>query len=162
MIMAIHSALPEKHFTPAPRAPRHKSGHGDGHSRWLAVAGTIAVAAALGIGALLMLPKGQGGPSGATPEAFADQMEHAAQAGGTLPHVFGGTITVERKGNQVTLTADNVPPSACVSVGWKLVRKGLLSINGTTPLRVSAAKLSELCNQEEGPATLTWMPKPVE
>ena len=62
----------------------------------------------------------------------------------------------------LALVADHVPPSACVSVGWKLVRKGLLSINGTMPTRVSAAKLADLCNQEDGAAVLTWIPKPTQ
>ncbi|MBI3444449.1 MAG: hypothetical protein HY055_03605 [Magnetospirillum sp.] len=160
--MAIHSAVPGKHFPSAHPTRKHKPGP-DGHVRWLSILGVVAIVAVLGIAAMKMLPTNSlPGPAGASPEVFAEQMERAAQTSGVVPHVFGGTITVERKGNQVTLTAEGVPPTACVSVGWKLVRKGLLTINGTTPLRVSAAKLSELCNQEDGPATLVWVPKPVE
>lgn len=151
-----------KSFHPAP--PRREAGGKNGRSRHrlLALAGIATVLAALGWGALALRPgpKGGGAP---TPEAFAEQMEAAARAGGgTVPHVFGGTIRSERNGSTLALVADNVPPPVCVSVGWKLVRKGLLSINGTMPLRVSAAKLSDLCYQEEGGAVLTWIPKPTE
>ncbi|CUW39999.1 conserved protein of unknown function [Magnetospirillum sp. XM-1] len=161
--MATTSATHSKPFIhpPAPRKPAGKSG--GIWTRPLALAGIVVLAAALGAGALLLQPRLKGGGAAATPEAFAEQMEAAARAGGgTIPHVFGGTIRTERNGSMLALVADNVPPSACVSVGWKLVRKGLLSINGTMPLRVSAAKLSDLCYQEEGGAVLTWIPKAVE
>ncbi len=98
----------------------------------------------------------------ASPEAFAEQILAASESGSVEHSVYGGAIRVARQGNQVVVAAENVPPNVCVSVGWKLVRKGLLSINGTVPLRVSAAKLSELCNQEEGNPTLTWSPRAVE
>ncbi|BAE50980.1 hypothetical protein [Paramagnetospirillum magneticum] len=159
--MATSSATHSKPFiqTPVPRKPVRRSG-GGGKAKLLALGGIALVVAALGSAALLMRPHTGGSGLAATPEAFAEQMEAAARAGGgTVPHVFGGTIRAERNGAVLALVADNVPPSACVSVGWKLVRKGLLSINGTMPLRVSAAKLSDLCNQEDGNAVLTWIPK---
>ncbi|ARJ65680.1 hypothetical protein WV31_08435 [Magnetospirillum sp. ME-1] len=157
--MATTSATHSKAFLQPP-APRKSGGI---WTRPLALAAIVAVVAALGAGVLWFQPKFKNGGAAATPEAFAEQMEAAARAGGgTIPHVFGGTIRTERNGSMLALVADNVPPSACVSVGWKLVRKGLLSINGTMPLRVSAAKLSDLCNQEEGGAVLTWIPKATE
>lgn len=119
----------------------------------------LGLVAALGTAAAVLLP-GRSGPPTATPEAFAEQMESAARSPGPpLHHVYGGTIRAERNGATLALVADKVPSAACVSVGWKLVRKGLLSINGTMPLRVSAGKLSELCSQEEGGAVLTWIPR---
>lgn len=161
--MATTSATHSKPFIQAP-APRKPAGTpGGGKAKLLALAGIAVVLAALGGGAVLMRPHTLGGNAAATPEAFAEQMEAVARnGGGTIAHVFGGTIRTERNGAMLALVADNVPPTACVSVGWKLVRKGLLSINGTMPLRVSAAKLAELCNQEDGPAVLTWIPKPAE
>ncbi|MBI3444158.1 MAG: hypothetical protein HY055_02030, partial [Magnetospirillum sp.] len=45
------------------------------------------------------------------------------------------------------------------SSGMKLVKKGLLSVNGVTPTRVSSAIITELCNKESGNATLMWAPK---
>lgn len=157
--MATTSATHSKPFihAPSPRKP------GNGWTKPLALAGMVMVVAALAAAGLSLRSGFKGGTTAATPEAFAEQMEAAARAGGgTLPHVFGGTIRTERNGSMLALVADKVPPSACVSVGWKLVRKGLLSINGTMPLRVSAAKLSDLCNQDDGGAVLTWIPKPSE
>ncbi|KIL98326.1 hypothetical protein CCC_03609 [Paramagnetospirillum magnetotacticum MS-1] len=158
--MAISSATHSKAFV---HAPAEGNASGGGKTRLLAMTGIVLVVAALGAAALLMRPHMGENGAAPTPETFADQMLAAARAGGgTFPHVFGGTIRTERNGAVLALVADNVPPSVCVSVGWKLVRKGLLSINGTMPLRVSAAKLSDLCNQEDGGAVLTWIPKQPE
>lgn len=158
--MASTSAGHLKQFpgTAAPRAAKSRS------ARIVALASIAVVMLALGAGAFAMRPHGIGGGSAsATPEAFVEQLEAIAKAGGgTSPHVFGGTIRTERNGSMLALVADHVPPTACVSVGWKLVRKGLLSINGTMPTRVSAAKLADLCNQEDGAAVLTWIPKPAQ
>lgn len=137
-----------------------KSIHPQGRNAkgWAIAALAAVLAAAAGAGALLV-PRTGSAPA-ATPEAFAEQMEAAARSPGPpLHHVYGGTIRAERNGATLALVADKVPAAACVSVGWKLVRKGLLSINGTMPLRVSAGKLSELCSQEDGGAVLTWIPR---
>lgn len=162
--MAATSAT-HRHQKPIHTAPpRRKAGSKDEtpRRRLLVLAGAVAMLAAVGMAAFVLRPGSKGTPA-PTPDAFAEQLESAARAGGgTIPHVFGGTIRSERNGNTLALVADNVPPAACVSVGWKLVRKGLLSINGTMPLRVSAAKLSDLCYQEESGAVLTWIPKQVE
>lgn len=137
-----------------------KSGTGTG--KMALSAGAILVLALLGAGAVAMSSASKS-KAALSPEAFAAQMEAAALAGGgPVHHVYGGTIRIERNGATLALVADRVPPSACVSAGWKLVRKGLLSINGTMPLRVSAGKLSELCNQGDGDAVLTWIPRRME
>ncbi|EME68541.1 hypothetical protein H261_17858 [Paramagnetospirillum caucaseum] len=157
--MATTSAAHSKAFIATPARPPSSGGK----VKLLALAGIVAVVAAMGAAALMMRPQTLSGNVAATPEAFAEQMEAAAHAGGgPVPHVFGGTIRTERNGSMLALVADKVPPTACVSVGWKLVRKGLLSINGTMPLRVSAAKLADLCSQEDGGAVLTWIPKPAQ
>ena len=154
--MISHSATPGKHLS-----PHHAPPHGDGHHRLLVIiAATLGAALALGMVVLTLKPRPD--ITTVSPEAFVAQLEQAAGGAAIPVSVYGGTIRVERKGNQATVHADGVPPNICVSVGWKLVRKGLLSINGTTPLRVSAAKLSELCNQDEGAATLAWTPRTPE
>lgn len=51
-----------------------------------------------------------------------------------------------------------VPPKVCVMAGWELYRTGLITVNGVTPQRISAAILVDLCNQGET-ATLQWTPK---
>ena len=56
------------------------------------------------------------------------------------------------------MTVEGVRPNECVSAGWDLVSKGVLTVNGVTPARVSAAKLNELCHNEDT-ATLAWVPK---
>ena len=53
---------------------------------------------------------------------------------------------------------DKIPPKICVMASWELYRTGIISVNGVTPPRVSAAVLVDLCNQGET-ATITWYPK---
>ncbi|CAA7613839.1 hypothetical protein [Magnetospirillum sp. SS-4] len=162
-MMATHSAAPGKPSPASHGRPSRPGKHGGISNRLLVIvlvaAGVVAVAISVAIMALRPSPTAE---ASATPEAFVEQMERAA--GGTAfdRTVYGGPMRVERKGNQIVITAIGVPPAVCVSVGWKLVRKGLLSINGVTPVRVSAAKLSELCNQDTESATLTWAPKEME
>ncbi|OAN49615.1 hypothetical protein A6A04_19075 [Paramagnetospirillum marisnigri] len=139
-------------------AHRHRKSSGGGGHKVAALIALALVLAAFGLGAFLLRPN-TNTPASISPEAFVDQMEKASQGVVFERNLYGGPIRVQSKGGQVTVTADNIPPSICVSVGWKLVRKGLLSINGVTPLRVSAAKLSELCNQDDTYASLAWTPK---
>jgi len=114
----------------------------------------------LGGGVWLLAGRGGHGTSAPAPEALLAQMVQAADGGKIDTNVYGGALVVERSGPQLVVTVDGIPPSACVSVGWKLVRRGLLSINGTTPMRVSAARLADLCNQGEGTALIAWIPRP--
>ncbi len=52
-------------------------------------------------------------------------------------------------------TIDGIPPKVCVLASWELSRTGVISVNGVTPPRVSAAVLVDLCNQSET-ATISW------
>jgi len=92
-------------------------------------------------------------------DQFFELMHTAASGAPPPPTASGIVFHVEYKNGQAVVTADNVPSSPCVSAGWKLVRRGMLSINGTTPIRVSAARLAELCNQS-GAARVVWVPRP--
>lgn len=155
--MATSSAHPVKHLSPHHGDHGHPGKGATGITRTMALAALLV--AILGLGTALFLLRPKAGPAAPSPEAFAEQMEQAAQGAPITTNLYGGTLRVERKNGLLTITADNIPPAICVSVGWKLVRRGLLGINGTVPLRVSAAKLSELCNQEDTNAVLTWTPK---
>lgn len=53
---------------------------------------------------------------------------------------------------------DRISPKVCVLASWELSRTGVISVNGVTPPRVSAAVLVDLCNQGET-ATIAWYPK---
>ncbi|HXP97038.1 MAG TPA: hypothetical protein VN809_10030 [Telmatospirillum sp.] len=87
------------------------------------------------------------------------QMEAAARGNAPPTNIFGGALKVAVQGGRTVVTVEGVPAGECVSSGWDLVRKGLLTVNGVTPNRVSAAILNELCHTEEK-ATLAWAPKP--
>jgi hypothetical protein len=94
-----------------------------------------------------------------TGAALSHQIETAAK--GVMPegHLDGIVIRTVSSSGVIVVTAEQVPPKLCVSAGWDLVKDGTLSINGVTPMRVSAARLAELCNTNP-PATLTWAPDP--
>jgi hypothetical protein len=116
-----------------------------------AIAGVLAMAAAVG----WLILRGGSGPA-VSPEALAEQMEAAARGGTSGLNLYGGALVVDHSAG--TVIVDGLPPSVCVSMGWKLVRKGLVSINGVMPVRVSAAKLSELCNVYDT-AAVVWTPR---
>ncbi|MBF0355601.1 MAG: hypothetical protein HQL43_10245 [Alphaproteobacteria bacterium] len=97
------------------------------------------------------------GPVEPTAEALTAQIE-AAATGKTPPtNVYGGMIFSDH-GNPASVTVSGIPNQACVSAGWRLARSGIVTINGTMPQRISAAILSELCNQDAANA-LSWSPK---
>jgi len=150
---AQHAHSPTKKHPP----PKRKRGMLIASS----IGGAVAVAGAIAAWWAFSPASPPGLPSGAADIFFA-QMQQAAAGEGIETSVFHGAIRTERKGGVTLVTAENVPPSLCVSVGWKLVRRGVLTINGITPMRVSAARLADLCNQSENTATLLWAPRPPE
>lgn len=162
--MISPTAHPGKHMA-APEHPRHTGKKPGGKKGALStkiialvVGGTVAVAVVAAT--FVLRPKGP--PPLPPVDSFIAQMESAAQGSASSPNLYGGVLAAERHGASVTVTVSGIPPSICVSSGIKLVRKGLLTVNGETPVRVSAAKLTELCYQEEGGAMMVWMPKQVE
>lgn len=99
-------------------------------------------------------------PSAASDGAkFAQQIMDASKGGGPPNHMFGGSLKLVFMGEHPVVVAEGVPPRICAAAGWTLVRGGILTINGITPSRVSAGKITELCNQEEGDASIMWSPK---
>ena len=93
-------------------------------------------------------------------DRFVAQMIESAQGNAPPSHLFGGPIRVTSMNGVPVVIAEHVPPRICSASGMKLVKKGLLSVNGVTPTRVSSAIITELCNKEGGgDATLMWAPK---
>ncbi|WP_239988480.1 hypothetical protein [Paramagnetospirillum kuznetsovii] len=90
---------------------------------------------------------------------FVEQIIQATQGEPPATHMFGGTLKVTSMGGVPVVIAEKVPPRICAASGMKLVKKGLLSVNGVTPTRVSSAIITELCNKDDGDATIMWAPK---
>ena len=128
-------------------------------ARLAALSGGAAAVLAAAAGGWLLFGHGSSAPK-VGPEGLVQQMQQAAEGAPITENLYGGALVVERTGQTLVVTVDGIPPSICVSAGWKLVRKGLLSINGTTPNRVSAARLADLCNQGNATAILAWIPRP--
>jgi len=123
----------------------------------VAIAGGVTVM----IGALLwfMALRPAAPPIKAEPALLVEQIVAAVQGEVPATHVFGGVLRRATRGDLPVVIAEAVPPRACAAAGWALVRKGLLTINGITPSRPSAARITDLCNHGEGDATIQWMPK---
>lgn len=113
-------------------------------------------------GILAVLTHDRAPPPASQSLELARQMEDAAQAGSGLPNPFGGTLVVDRVQGKLRVIAEGVPADACVTASWELARKGLVTINGKTPTRPSAVRLSAICRDTEAEtegATLEWLPK---
>lgn len=123
----------------------------------VAIAGgvTVMVGGLLWVMALRPSPP----PVMAEPARLVEQITAVAQGDVLATHVFGGALRRITRGDLPVVVAEAVPPRACAAAGWALVRKGLLTINGITPSRPSAARITDLCNHGDGDATLQWMPK---
>jgi hypothetical protein len=121
---------------------------------WLAVSGVALVVA---VGAIWKIYSGDG-PVEPTPARLVEQIIEASEGNRTPVHVYGGPLIVEGGSSGMIVTALDLPPKICASAGWLLVRKGMLTINDTTPNRVSAIVVSELCNERET-ASISWSPK---
>ncbi|MBR9973159.1 hypothetical protein [Magnetospirillum sulfuroxidans] len=107
-----------------------------------------------GVAAWMLL---SGGDDAADPADMLLSQMQAAAAGGNPPafHALGGSLRTIQGNGRINVIASDVPARQCVKVGWRLAKIGTVIVNGALPTRLSAAKLSELC---EGGATLTWIP----
>jgi hypothetical protein len=149
---AAHGAVAKVRRAPKPPPPRRSRA-----GLW--VGGGVGLVVLLGglVWALVTRPPSDTGASDAT--RLVEQMVAALQGESPPTHVFGGALTLISRGGLPVVVAESVPPRACAAAGWALMRKGLLTINGVTPNRVSAARITDLCNLGEGDATIMWMPK---
>ncbi|MBI4969892.1 MAG: hypothetical protein HZC25_17385 [Rhodospirillales bacterium] len=89
---------------------------------------------------------------------FVEQIIESAQGHPPPTHVFGGALELASMNGVPVVIARGVPPRVCAASGMRLARKGLLSVNGETPQRVSSALITELCYKETGAATIMWAP----
>lgn len=136
---------PKKAAAPAKPA---KKGHG------LLYGLLVAAAAASAIGYFML--RGAG-PAQPTPEALVQQIEDTAISAAPSTNIYGGSISADR-GSPATVTVGGIPNKVCVSAAWRLARSGVVTINGATPERISAALLAEICNQADA-NTISWMSK---
>lgn len=147
------AASPPVHHDNAKPSSRAMTGRG------VAVVIGLVVLAGLGGVALWYGLRSEGG--GSTFEdagRFSTQVMEAAAGSGASTHMFGGPLEVSSMNGVPVVIARGVPPRICAASGMRLVKKGLLSINGDTPTRISSAIVTELCNTVESGATIMWAP----
>jgi hypothetical protein len=87
--------------------------------------------------------------------ALVSQIKAAVANRAVGAPLFGSAPLVQRSPQEVVVTVDRIPPKVCVLASWDLYRLGIITINGVTPNRVSAARLVELCNEFDT-ASLSW------
>ena len=143
---ASGGAKSHAHHAPHPKAEKKPAGWA-----WL-----VALALMAGGGFLGVQLAGNGLPH-VTGAELSHVIELASKGVPPAPRKDGIAIRTLSSSGVTVVTAENVPPKICVSAGWDLVKDGTLTVNGITPMRVSAAKLSELCYSGSS-ATITWMP----
>lgn len=137
---------------PAPKVKQRASSAGT-------IGMVVGLLAILGIGLAIHL---NGGTESKAPQEASRplvvQIEGALH--GSIPgtNLFGGSLRVTSEGGRYFVTVTGIPAGECVLAGWDLVRKGVVTVNGTTPARVSVAKLNDLCHEEDL-ATMRWSPK---
>lgn len=137
----------------------HESGK---ESRAPLIAGGVLLAVTLAIGGYILWSRSQAPAenTGSETDRFVALMVESSHGNAPPSHMFGGAIRVTSMNGVPVVIAEGVPPRICSASGMKLVKKGLLSVNGTTPTRVSSAIITELCNKEGGgDATIMWAPK---
>lgn len=146
----VHStsgaSKPHAHHPSRPKVAKKRFGWA-----WLVALGLMA-----GGGVLAVQLAGHGLPH-VTGAELSHVIELASKGVPPVPRKDGIVIRTLSSSGVTVVTAENVPPKICVSAGWDLVKDGTLTVNGITPMRVSAAKLSELCYANSS-ATITWMP----
>lgn len=166
---SIHAFPTPRHGGPdsdrrtAPRQPHHsphpKPHPPEKHVGWMWLAGS----AALLVGVLLTWGIIMATGRNPTVVDLVDQMVASAEGRiGPTHHVLGGRLYAKRDGDQVTVVASGLPQKDCVQAGWVLMRRGIITINGVTPQRVSAAVLADLCAKGEDSSKLEWVPKPAD
>jgi len=141
------SPHPEMRHSPVSRKATHPRG---GAWKW--------GAAAFGAGIVAAIAAGLFGTRALDDASLMQRMEAAAFNRVQNPVAAGPEVWAERSDDSIIVHAKGVVPRDCVSAGWQLARKGVLSINGTTPQRVSSAILTELCNQDVV-AEIRWVPR---
>jgi len=107
-----------------------------------------------GLAASLWLISGEPDPKRQAADLVV-QMKAAAMGRPLGAKVFANYPSVQRNKQVAVVTIDKLPPKVCVMASWDLYRFGFITVNGTTPARVTAEKLVELCHENET-ATLTW------
>ncbi|MCA1909581.1 MAG: hypothetical protein LDL39_14575 [Magnetospirillum sp.] len=121
---------------------------------WVLVSGLVAIT--VGGGLALWLLMDAENHAGDPTDLLVSQMQTAAKGGNPPPfHALGGALRTLYGQGRINVVAEDVPSGPCVKAGWRLAKSGTIIVNGVLPTRLSAAKLTELC---EGGATLTWAP----
>jgi hypothetical protein len=150
---------PHSHPHPPPHSHHHHPPHHPAPKPVRATRVWVMVVALVAVGIAIAALKGGGGHKSTAPQdVLIDQMHQAAAGTVVSPHAFGGVLRAEKSNGRVNVTAEGLPSSACVEAGWQLAREGTVIVNGVLPQRISAARLSELCNLAPKGATLIWAP----
>jgi hypothetical protein len=114
----------------------------------------IALLCLMGGGILLINKTPHAEP--ATASRLIAQITAAAHGSGAVSHAYGGALSVDWHSDDVTVTAERVPPKACLQTGWVLAQKGTVTVNNIYAPRLTAAKLAEMCNLSNGGAKIVW------
>jgi len=92
-------------------------------------------------------------PNDASASELILQMHMAAKGDVATSNIYGGKLAAKDGNVQV----DGIPRSICIQVSWKLIKAGMLSINGLVAQRVTGASISKQCDSQNA-NVLAWTP----
>jgi len=126
--------------------------------RRLMLMATASVVAILGVGAgAYFYLRGPAHPQ-RTDLILLQQMRSAA-AGGTAPtHIYGGAIQTRRYLGDITITAENVPVDACITLGINLANQGNFAVNGDLLSHGASDVAGAICRAASVPMRISWTP----
>lgn len=148
--------------------PQHSGRKGKAHPRRGTGRKIALVILVLAIAATVVVAVVQTQISGDATDRVArlQQQFHDAANGVPVPeNIYGGTMVVKRSpDSSISVTASGIPAKVCTSVGFALSKEGVVVVNGVLSPRLSAARLSEMCNANDEANrdnnTLMWTPRP--
>lgn len=91
-------------------------------------------------------------------QILLQQMKSAAAGGASPTHVYGGVLQTRRWLGDISITAEDVPLDACISVGSNLVKTGIFTVNGEPLQYPSEQAAREICEAAKAPIRITWTP----
>ena len=87
---------------------------------------------------------------------LARQVEAAAQGKDVPTPITGSRLFIVKEGGRPQVVVEDLPSDACISAAARLSHTGIVSVNGNTPVRVSASRLSQLCYEQPTALLGSW------
>ncbi len=124
--------------------------------RLMAIVGLVVIVIAGGIGGYFIL---QPTPLPTRADLILLQQMKNAATGIMVPnHVYGGALRSRRYLGDISITAEDIPLEACVTLGIGLTNGGVFSVNGEALSFAGEKEARAVCAKAKPPIRATWIP----